>query len=78
MTEIGLSHIGETPQLFAELRAARDVRGSGGRVQSLIGTAFPRTVPDMTRGSARPVLVQGGLDVAVGAAAPAAVRPGEP
>jgi hypothetical protein len=26
-------------QLFAELRAARDVRGCGGRVQSLIGTA---------------------------------------
>jgi hypothetical protein len=36
-------------QLFAELRAARDVRGSGGRVHFLIGTAFPRTVPDMTR-----------------------------
>jgi mannose-6-phosphate isomerase-like protein (cupin superfamily) len=43
--------------LFAELRAARDVLGLCGRVHFLIGTAFPRKVPDMTHGSARRVLV---------------------
>jgi mannose-6-phosphate isomerase-like protein (cupin superfamily) len=51
MNGTGQSQIGGTPHAVS------------GRVQSLIGTAFPRTVPDMTRGSARRVLVQGGLDV---------------